>query len=126
VHCRPWLLRQVIINLPTYFNKWRAAPVGFAKELMERAVAELGADNILYFELGNEPRYCECPALCGGSSRQQATFSWGAYMVWCVHPPLSAAAGPNPPTIERSVTFGRVGTYDLGGNFVPGWDNWCA
>lgn len=63
----------MIIDLPTYYNRWRPAPTGFAAELASRAVAELGAENVLFFEMGNEPQYCErcSPIAClgGGACR---------------------------------------------------------
>lgn len=49
---------QFIVNLPTFFNKWKPAPEGFAVPLMDRAAKELGRDHLISFELGNEPRYC--------------------------------------------------------------------
>jgi hypothetical protein len=93
VQSPPVAALQFIINLPSFYNKWRPAPQGFAVELMERAARELGRDHILRFELGNEPRYCEHQQCWGAALSRTCACStqlqlWGSHALAAACPLL--------------------------------------
>ncbi len=47
---------KYVVNLPLIYNQWNTT----GRDLMAKARQVLGEENILGYELGNEPNACKC------------------------------------------------------------------